>query len=114
MAKSHFAIERPRKISISIEGYNAEAQTKTQKRKLQERSQRLKRKAEAAQKRQREEPPPKSVTPPKILSEPTLRVDDTEEIEALNRAAAAELVDSEIEQDLMAALAVEKHSHEDE
>jgi hypothetical protein len=33
MASSHFAIERPRRISISIQGYDAKAKTEEQKRK---------------------------------------------------------------------------------
>ena len=36
MAKSHFAIERPRSISISIQGYDAKAQTTEQERKRTE------------------------------------------------------------------------------
>ena len=33
MASSHFVIERPRRISISIQGYDAKAKTEEQKRK---------------------------------------------------------------------------------
>lgn len=45
MARSHFAIERPRRISISIQGYDAQAQTTDQERKRSE-SRRRKKKRE--------------------------------------------------------------------
>ncbi|TWO71419.1 hypothetical protein FN976_10905 [Caenimonas sedimenti] len=41
MAKSHFAIERPRRISIAIQGYDPVAKTKDQRSKQLERTRRL-------------------------------------------------------------------------
>ncbi|HEX2548065.1 MAG TPA: hypothetical protein VHL79_24485 [Ramlibacter sp.] len=49
MAKPHFAIERPRKIRIAIEGYDPQARVQAQRRKQQERRQRLERSAAAIQ-----------------------------------------------------------------
>jgi hypothetical protein len=95
MAKSHFAIERPRKISISIEGYNAEAQTQAQKRKQRERSQRQKRKAETAAKRQH-------------------RQEEAGELEALTRAAACQPLTSEVEKQVRAAFANGEDVHANE
>lgn len=110
MAKSHFAIERPRKISISIEGYNAEAQTNAQKRKQQERSRRLKRKAEATEKRHRKEHP--DAAPAHHV--PTLRADDVDEVEALSRAAASKPLAGDVEREVRAALAEKEVNHANE
>lgn len=109
MAKTHFAIERPRKISISIEGYNAEAQTQAQKRKQQERTRRLNRKADAAAKRQRKEHP--EAVPAHV---PTLRAEDVDEVEALSRAAASKPLASDVERQVRAALAQKEVSHANE
>ena len=110
MAKSHFAIERPRKISISIEGYNAEAQTNAQKRKQQERTRRLKRKADATEKRHRKEQP--EAAPADHV--PTLRAEDVDEVEALSRAAASKPLAGDVERQVRAALAEEEGSHANE
>ena len=112
MAKSHFAIERPRKISISIEGYNPEAQAQAQKRKQLERNRRLKRKADAAAKRQRKEHP--EAAAPVLLANPARSREDVEELEALNRAAAGKPLTSDVEREVWAALAQEGGSHADE
>ena len=109
MAKTHFAIERPRKISISIEGYNAEAQTQAQKRKQQERTRRLSRKADAAAKQQRKEHP--DAVPAHV---PTLRAEDVDEVEALSRAAASKPLAGEVEREVRAALAQKEVSHANE
>lgn len=114
MAKSHFAIERPRKISISIEGYNAEAQTQAQKRKQQERSRRLKRRADAAAKQQRRNHPEAALPPPAVQPPPVYRAEDVEEVEALNRAAASTPLTGEVERDLRAAFAAQEASHANE
>lgn len=113
MAKSHFAIERPRKISISIEGYNAEAQTQVQKRKQQERSRRLKRKADAAAKRHRKEHP-EGAPLVRAQQAPVLREADVEEVEALSRAAAGKPLAADIERELRAAFAVKEGAHANE
>jgi hypothetical protein len=47
MARNHFAIEQPRKISIAIEGYDPRAQSRAQTKKLTEK----RRRAERRQKR---------------------------------------------------------------
>jgi hypothetical protein len=111
MAKSHFAIERPRKISISIEGYNAEAQTLAQKRKQQERGRRLKRKADAAAKRDRKEHPEAAPALPPAQLAPVLRAEDVDEVEALNRAAANKPLAGDVEREVRAAFAEEAVSH---
>jgi hypothetical protein len=108
MAKSHFAIERPRKISISIEGYNAEAQTQAQKRKQQERSLRQKRKAETAPKRQRHE---LGANPPPLRRH---RQEEADELEALTRAAACQPLTSEVEKQVRAAFANGEDVHANE
>lgn len=94
MARNHFAIERPRKISISIQGYDAQAVTKAQQKKRLESSKRQQRKGAAAQ-----SAPPASAgaapaaatqprpTPAKANAPAQPRADD-DEIEALSRAAA--------------------------
>lgn len=113
MAKSHFALERPRKISISIEGYNAEAQTLAQKRKQQERSSRLRRKAEAAAKRNRKEHFDAAPALPPAQPAPVFRAEDVEEVEALNRAAAGKPLARDTERELRAAFAEEdRHANE--
>ena len=112
MARSHFAIERPRKISISIEGYNPEAQAQAQKRKQLERNRRLKRKADAAAKRQRKEHP--EAAAPVLLANPARSREDVEEREALNRAAAGKPLTSDVEREVRAALAQGGGSHADE
>ncbi len=86
MAKDHFAIERPRKISISIQGYDARARITEQRKKQQERAKRLKRK-------QKREPIPTSAAAEDVVHE-----DDDAEIEAL--AAAAATLPKQLEADL--------------
>jgi hypothetical protein len=76
MAKKHFAIERPRKINISIEGYDPQARTLAQKRSREERARRVRRRADAAAAR-------------------AIQKND-EEIEALNRAAATQPQDDHL------------------
>lgn len=115
MARSHFAIERPRKISISIEGYNAEAQTQAQKRKQQERSRRLKRKADAATKQHHQEHP-EAAPPLQLVAQPSQArsSDVVEELEALNRAAAGNPLGRDVEAEVRAAFAEEGGSHANE
>ncbi len=48
MAKAHFAIERPRKITIAIEGYNPRAQAQAQAQKLAEKRRRAARQQKRA------------------------------------------------------------------
>ncbi len=91
MAKDHFAIERPRKISISIQGYDARARVTEQRKKQQERSKRLRRK-------QKREPVPASTPAGASASQ----VDEAE-IEAL--ATAATTLPNQLESDLRAAFA---------
>lgn len=91
MAKDHFAIERPRKISISIQGYDARARITEQRKKQQERSKRLQRK----QKRE-----PVAASSPAGGS--AAQVDEAE-IEAL--ATAAMTLPNQLESDLRAAFA---------
>ena len=110
MAKSHFAIERPRKISISIEGYNAEAQTQAQKRKQQERTRRLKRRADTEAKQRRKAHP--DAAPAHHV--PTLHADDVDEVEALSRAAASKPLAGEVEREVRAALSAEEGRHANE
>lgn len=90
MAKDHFAIERPRKISISIQGYDARARITEQRKKQQERSKRLQRK-------QKREP-----VPPSTPAAAAVQVDEAE-IEAL--ATAATTMPNQLESDLRAAFA---------
>lgn len=72
MAKPHFAIEPPRKIRISIEGYDAHARTQAQRRKQQERRQRLARRAAAATRQAAAAPAaPDDCTPPPPQSLPS-------------------------------------------
>lgn len=87
MAKDHFAIERPRKISISIQGYDARARITEQRKKQQERVKRLKRKLNR-------EPIPTSA----IAEDVVVHEDDDAEIEAL--AAAAATLPKQLEADL--------------
>lgn len=87
MAKDHFAIERPRKISISIQGYDARARIAEQRKKQQERAKRLKRK-------QKREPIPTSAAAEDVV----VHEDDDAEIEAL--AAAAATLPKQLEADL--------------
>jgi len=88
MAKDHFAIERPRKISISIQGYDARARINEQSKKQQERAKRLKRK-------QKREPIPTSAAAEDVV---VVHEDDAAEIEAL--AAAAATLPKQLEADL--------------
>lgn len=114
MAKSHFAIERPRKISISIDGYNAQAQTLAQQRKQQDRRRRIRRKTDAAAKRQRVEHPESAQPSPAALPEPAQRQHDSEDIEALNRAAATQPLTDDVERELLAAFADGEGAHANE
>lgn len=114
MAKSHFAIERPRRISIFIEGYNAEAQALAQKRKQQERSRRLQRKADAAAKELRKERSESARRVSVATREPELHAEDLEALEALNRAAAVQPLSGEVERELRAAFADERGAHANE
>lgn len=90
MAKDHFAIERPRKISISIQGYDARSRVTEQRKKQEERAKRLKRK-------QKREPVP-------VVEESSASLapaDDAEGVEAL--AAAAATLPKQLEQELREA-----------
>lgn len=98
MARSYFAIERPRRISISIEGYTPDAQTLAQQRKQEERRRRLRRKVEAAASQQA---PTARLTPP-IGGEPHA---NAEELDALNSAAACRPSAGDCESELRAAFA---------
>jgi len=90
MAKDHFAIERPRKISISIQGYDARSRVTEQRKKQDERAKRLKRK-------QKREPVPVAEESPVSLA----TADDDAEVEAL--AAAAATLPKQLEEELREA-----------
>lgn len=95
MARNHFAIERPRKISISIQGYDADASTRAQQKKQQERAQRHKR-------RQKSPPPNK----PSIRQlPPAAPCGSDEDVEKLAAAAAGQPISPEAEQQLCEAFA---------
>lgn len=93
MARNYFAIEKPRTISISIQGYDAQARTTQQRRKQQERTTRLRRKQQRAASAQ--------PTPP---TEPACDQQDGE-IEALSAAAAARTPLTRLEAELRQAFA---------
>jgi len=107
MARNHFAIERPRKISIAIQGYDADASARAQQKKQQERAQRQKRQQQRASR----------AVPPKVVPGAVHHGDD-DEIERLAVAAAVQPVSREAEQQLLEAFAGEcmtkggGHAHE--
>jgi hypothetical protein len=68
MARNHFAIERPRKISISIQGYDAQAVTQAQQKKRLERSKRQNRKAAETQPSVPADATPLPIAPPQQQS----------------------------------------------
>jgi hypothetical protein len=99
MARRQFAIEPPRRISISIEGYDPGAHIKGQQRKRQKRSRRLRRELEPASK-------PRTATA--TLAGPVNAGqgdDEVDELDALNTAAACRPPPGRFEEDLRTAFA---------
>lgn len=92
MAKDHFAIERPRKISISIQGYDARSRVTEQRKKQEERTKRLQRKQKRAPVQTAEEGPVSLA-----------QSDDAAGVEAL--AAAAATLPKQLEVELREAFA---------
>lgn len=72
MAKNHFALERPRRIKISIPGYDADAATRLQGR-IQSDQRKRKKKGESQQQR------PKATSSPAAETSP-------DEVQALNES----------------------------
>lgn len=104
MARNLFAIERPRKISISIQGYDAQARTQAQQKKQLERSKRQKRKqkAEGASAKPSTAPQSPVASNPNAAPLPTAQVAraDDDEIEALSNAASTSPMSRQVEQEL--------------
>jgi len=106
MARTHFAIEKPRKISISIQGYDAQARTQAQQKKQMERSRRQKRKQkpDSAPVKPAVSPQPPASSP-QLAAPPVDQVqcDNDDEIEALAAAASSTAISRKAQQDLQQA-----------
>jgi len=101
MGSFDFALERPRRIRISIEGYNPEVQRQAQLRRQQKRKRRLQHEAQAAAR----QPAPEAALRPSFVD--AARQGDGDALEALTRAAAARPLLAEVENELRAVFADE-------
>ena len=107
MARNHFAIEKPRKISIAIEGYDAKARIQAQQKKQFERNRRLQRKPRGAAApgtaALAPEPDLRTSNPAAPPSAPKTVCTQEDEVEALGAAASSTPEAQKAEQDLRAA-----------